>query len=379
MVRVVPLSSKRELERFLELPYRLHRNLPNWIPPLRLERRHFFTQNPYFRHARWRGWLALREGKVVGRITAQIDELYLSVQRERCGFFGFLEAVDDREVFAALLEAAASWLREEGMAVMRGPFHFSINQESGLLVEGFSDPPCLMMPYHPPYYRERLESLGLKKVQELLAYRIDQTAPFPEGAARLAEKAAELVSIRTLNRRRLPEELETIRELFNDAWRENWGFVPLTREEVVEIGRQLRLFVPDDFVLIAEIGGEPVGMVVAVPDLNRLIGDLGGRLFPLGWLKLFYRLNFSPPDRGRVVLMGIRREVQQNPFLSAGIGALLISRLREAALRYGLREMELSWILEGNRRVRQLIEGMGGIPYKRYRIYQLPLRPEREA
>ncbi len=373
MLTVKPLADRGDLDRFLELPYRLYRNAPHWVPPLRLERKRFFTQNPYFHHARWQGWLALKDGEVVGRITAQIDELHLAASGERCGFFGFIEAIDDPEVFAALIDAAKRWLKAHGMERMRGPFHFSINQESGLLVEGFGDPPCLMMPYHPPYYRERLEALGLRKAQDLLAYRIDQRTPFPAEIERLAEKAAERVAIRTLDRRRQKEALETIREIFNDAWQGNWGFVPLTRQEIEEIGEQLRWFVPDRFVLFAEMDGEPVGMVVAVPDLYQTIADLRGRLLPFGWAKLLYRIRFRRPSRGRVILMGVRQRLQGEPFLAAGVSALLIERLRRSAIHYGLQEMELSWILESNRRMRRLVEGMGGTLSKRYRVYETAL------
>ncbi|XSG83909.1 MAG: hypothetical protein ACPW60_09210 [Methylohalobius sp. ZOD2] len=368
-ISLQPVTHIRHLTEFIRLPYRLYGNDPHWIPPLRLERSQLLSRkNPYFSHAHWQGWLAWRGSRPVGRISAQIDELYLEQHHRKVGFFGMLEAVDDEEVFARLLAQAESWLKKEGMESIQGPFNLSINHECGLLVDGFQQPPMIMMPYNPPYYADQLEKHGYRKAQDLLAYLLSaRTAP-PEGASQLAAKAAETIRVRPLDRPRLTEEFELLRSLFNDAWRDNWGFIPFTRAEFQEMGKMLSHIVPDDFVQIAEMNGEAVGMIAAMPDLNQLLSGLDGRLLPFNWLKLLWRWKTAYPDAGRVMLMGIPRKWQQN-LLGAAIAYRLIEALRLAGLAQGMRQMELSWILEDNTRIRGIIENLGAACYKRYRIY----------
>ncbi|BCX81420.1 hypothetical protein MIT9_P0998 [Methylomarinovum caldicuralii] len=372
-LRLLPVTHPKDLTRFLRLPHRLHGGNPHWIAPLELERRqHLSPQNPYFRHARWQGWLALRDGEPVGRISAQIDRLYLERHDDRTGFFGLLEAVDDPAVFEALLGQAETWLREAGMTAVRGPFNLSINHDCGLLVEGFDKPPMVMMPYNPPYYADRIEALGYAKAKDLLAYRLETDVEFSAAVRRLAAKAAGEIRVRPLRRRRLLEEFELLRDIFNDAWSDNWGFVPFTREEFAEMAGTLKHIVADDFVQIAEYRGEAVGMIVAIPNLNQLLAGLDGRLLPLNWLKLLWRWKSQPPDSGRVILMGIRKSQRQS-LMGAAIAYLLVDALREPVLRHGMRFMELSWILEDNRRIRGIIESLGAGIDKRYRIYQKSL------
>ncbi len=334
---------------------------------------HLSARNPYFSHAEWQGWIAWQDGKPVGRISAQTDHLYLENHSERTGFFGMLEAIDDAGVFSALFGQAETWLKAKGMHTVRGPFNLSINQECGLLVEGFDMPPVVMMPYNPPYYPGQIEKQGYVPAKDLLAYLLDAEIEPPRAVRSLAAKAAQEIDVRPLNRKHLLQEFELLRDIFNDAWSRNWGFVPFTQEEFTEMAKTLSHVIQDDFVQIAELNGEAVGMIVAAPDLNQLLRNLNGRLLPLNWITLLWRWNMRYPDTGRVILMGIRRHYQ-NSLLGAAVSYLLIEALRQPVCKRGLRQMELSWILEDNLRMRSIIEDLGARCYKRYRIYQKELK-----
>ncbi len=334
---------------------------------------HLSPKNPYFSHALWQGWIARRNGHPVGRISAQIDRLYLQCHKNRTGFFGLLEAIDDDEVFAALLIQAENWLKNHGMENIQGPFNLSINQECGLLMEGFDRPAVVMMPYNPLFYARQVESHGYTPAKDLLAYLLDAEIPPPKAARNLAAKAAQELHVRPLNRKHLQQEFETLRKIFNDAWSQNWGFVPFTHEEFAEMAKTLSYVIQDDFVQIAEHHGEAVGMIIAVPDLNQLLIDLKGRLLPFNWIKLLWRWKHAYPESGRVILMGIRSQYKDS-LIGAAIAYLLIEALRKPVLERGMRQMELSWILEDNERIRGVIESLGARCYKRYRIYQKELR-----
>ena len=372
-IKIQPVQNPKDLNRFIEVPWSIYQNDDLWVPPLKSERRlHLSPKNPYFAHARWQAWIAYLGDRPVGRISAQIDDLYLQRYDQPAGFFGLLESIDDPSVFALLLEAAESWLQDQGIETIQGPFNLSINQECGLLIEGFDKPPVFMMPHNPPYYARQLEALNYSKAKDLLAFLIDAQIPPPEAGVNLSRKAAQEMHVRPLKRSRLKEEFELLRDIFNDAWADNWGFVPFTKEEFQEIGSTLRFVIDDDFVQIAEYQGEAVGMIIAMPDLNQLIRDLNGKLFPLGWLKLLWRWKTAYPDMGRVPLMGVRSRYRNN-LIGAAIAYLLIESLRQPVVRKGIKQMELSWILEDNQRIRGVIESLGGRCYKRYRIYQKSL------
>lgn len=370
---LAPVTGIQTLKEFIKVPWHIYASNSRWIPPLRLERRlHLSRKNPYFAHAHWQGWVAWRESRPVGRISAQIDRLYLHQHGRRTGFFGMLEAIDDDEVFASLLTQAESWLKGQGMEAIQGPYNLSINHECGLLVEGFEQAPAVMMPYNPPYYAERLEKLGYQQVKDLLAYLLEADTAPPEAAVRLSAKAAEEIATRPLCRARLNQEFELLRTIFNDAWADNWGFVPFTREEFTELAKTLSYLVPDDFVQIAELNGTAVGMIAAVPDLNQLLQGLNGSLLPFNWLRLLWRWKMAYPDAARVMLMGIVRRYRHN-LLGAAIAYRLVEALRAPLLARNIKRVELSWILEDNFRMRGVIESLGGRCYKRYRIYEKPL------
>ncbi len=374
MIRIEPVKDQASLKQFVCFPASLYRSDPAWVPPLILERLHFFSaKNPYFEHARWQSWLAYRGAVPVGRISAQIDELYLSHCDSRAGFFGSLEAEDSAEVFRSLFETAEAWLQAEGMTTVQGPFNLSINQECGLLIKGYDDPPMVMMGHARPYYSQQVEAHGYKKAQDMLAYRIGIHFPLPSGVARFLNKAKGSVWIRPLRRKYLQEELAIIREIYEEAWAENWGFLPFTDAEFAELGQHMKLLVEDDFVQIAEIDGTPSAMLVAFPNLHEVIHDLDGRLWPWGWLKILWRLKISYPKTGRVALMGVRRRFQSSP-MGAVMAYGMIQAVRQAGLRKHIEQVELSWILEDNIRMRHILESLGAEPYKTYRLYEKSLQ-----
>ena len=373
MIRIEAVKDRVGLKQFVHFPVRLYQSDPSWVPPLSIERLHFFSpKNPYFEHARWQCWLAYRGEELVGRISAQIDELHLSRHDARTGFFGSLEAENSQEVVHALFDAAEAWLQGEGMTHVQGPFNLSINQECGLLIAGFDDPPMVMMGHARPYYAHLVEANGYQRVQDMLAYRLGIHFPLPSGVMRFLSKAKESVRIRPLRRKQFAEELAIIKEIYEEAWAENWGFVPFTEAEFAELGQQLKLFVEDDFVQIAEIDGNPCAMLVAFPNLHEVIHDLQGRLFPLGWFKILWRLKVAYPKTGRVALMGVRRRFQSSP-MGAVMAYGMIEAVRQAGLRKGIEQVELSWILEDNKRMRHILESLGAEPYKTYRMYEKSL------
>ena len=369
-LRIVPVSDAREMRRFIRVPWSIYADDPTWVPPLLVERReHFSSRNPYFAHARCCFWLAYRGTRPVGRISAQIDSLHQERYGDGSGFFGLLEAENDAEIFHELLSTAEVWLRERGMLRIRGPFNFSINQECGLLVDGYDTPPMIMMGHSRPYYAARLIAEGYEGLKDLLAYRLATDFIPPELMKAVLNKAAGCARVRPLRRARFRADLNIIQDIFEDAWSANWGFIPFTEDEFRHLASSLRLLVDDGAVQIAEVDGEPAAMIVALPNLNEAIRDLRGRLLPLGWLKLLWRLKVKAPKTARVVLMGVRKHFQRSP-LGAALGFLLIDALRSYGVRRGVQEVELSWILEDNMPMRNMLTIIGGIPYKRYRIYE---------
>ncbi|MBN2231251.1 MAG: N-acetyltransferase [Deltaproteobacteria bacterium] len=369
-LHITPVRTRRQREQFIRLPWRLYHGDSCWVPPLLVERRRHLDprHNPFFHHAEVDTWLATAAGLPVGRISAQVDHLHQERYGDGAGFFGHIDAVDDPAVFAALLETAGDWLRERGMRTVRGPFNFSINQECGLLVDGFDSPPMVMMGHAPSWYAARLEEQGLAKAMDMLAWRVNADFTPPAFLTRMAPRLAGRVRLRPLDNRRFDAELDLIREIFEDAWQDNWGFVPFTAEELDELGRNLKFLVPPELVRFAEVDGEPAAMMVVFPNVNEAIRDLDGRLLPLGWLRLLWRLKVSGVKTIRVPLMGVRRRLQ-NSRLGAALALMLITSLQEESLRRGVETAEMSWILENNEGMSHINEAIGGVPYKRYRIY----------
>ena len=307
------VQSRSQRREFLALPKRIYASDPAWIAPLDfMKREQISDKNHFFDHARWRAWIARREGVVVGRISAQIDELHLAQHNDRSGYFGMLEAIEDPAVFAALFGAAEAWLRAEGMERVCGPFNLHINEEVGLLVDGFDTPPFVLMGHARRYYGAAVEAQGYAVAKDLLAYHIRPDFEAPRVMEKLAQRVSDRVTVRPARRKHLAEDAQIMLEIFNDAWEHNWGFVPLAEAEWVDTVKTLTLLMPDDYIQIAEYDGEPVAFIVALPNLMEAARDLDGSLLPFGWAKLLWRLKVGHPATARVPLMGVKQGFQHS-------------------------------------------------------------------
>lgn len=370
-ITIIPVTGKKLLRRFIEVPYTVHRDDPLWIAPLRMERAQAFSpkHNDFFQRAEVGMFIAHRDGRDVGRISAQIDPMLQDANMAGVGHFGCLSAIDDSGVFAALIQAAEEFLRERGVTRMLGPFSMSIKEETGLLVEGFDTPPMLMMGHDPVYADGHLRRLGFTKEKDVYAYLVDLTEPMSElGTVMLRRSLARRVVLRGLNFSDYENEIRTLVDIFNDAWSENWGFVPMTQAETSALGRHLRLLLDKRLVRFAEIDGRPVGFIVVLPNINEAIRDLQGNLLPFGWIKFLWRLKVQGVRSARVPLMGVRRDVS-GTMLGAAMPMHLIASVWEQAVKMGLCEIELSWILEDNLPMRHILTKFGAKQYKTYRIY----------
>ena len=373
VVTLKEVTERAQWRQFLALPHRLYADDPAWVAPLDFEQRQRFSSaNHFFEHARWRAWLALRDGVPVGRITAQIDEMHLRQHADGVGFFGMLECEDDPALFATLLDAAADWLRSEGMQRVRGPLNLHINEEVGLLVEGFSTPPFVLMGHARPYYGPGIEARGFRGVRDVLAYHVRPDFEPPRVMTRLAQRVSDRVQVRPARRQHLKEDAAIMLDVFNDAWEHNWGFVPLVAAEWEETVLTLARLMPDDYIQIAEYDGEPVAFIVALPNLNEAIRDLNGKLLPFGWAKLLWRLKVSHPRTARIPLMGVRQSFQHSR-LGPTLAFMVIDAVRRAMHARGVKNVEMGWILEDNDGMRNIIETIGGQAYKRYRVYEKDL------
>ena len=365
---VVPVRDRRLLDRFIRLPWTIYAGDPAWVPPLMSDVRKVLDRgHPFHRHADVEYFLALRDGRPVGRIAAIINHLYNEFHETRTGFIGLFECVDDGAVADALFDAAAAWLRERDMPEVMGPFNLSTNDElqsPGILLDGFDRPPLLLMGHNPPYYAKLFEAAGWTKERDLLAYWLEADAP-PERLVRAMDRIAGSVEglvIREMDLRKLDEEVERVKEVYNAAWERNWGFTPLTDAEISHMAADLKPIVDPRFALLAEVNGEPVGFALALPDFNQVLKHLNGRLLPFGILKLlWYRRRIN---RLRVFTLGLKPEYRRH-----GIDALLYLRIYQKGVPADLGRGEASWILEDNWAMRRALERMGGFVYKTYRVY----------
>ena len=372
-LQVVKVEGKSALNDFIRLPWSLYKDDPMWVPPLVLERRmQLSPKNPYFEHAKFCSWIAYRKGKAVGRISAQIDRLHIDRYQDAAGFFGMLEAEDNSLTFRALLGTAESWLRNQGMQRISGPFNLSINQELGLLVDGFDTPPSLMMGHARPYYADRIEEDGYQKEKDLLAYIINTNIKMTATAKRITARMKGRIHIRKLQKSNFVNELKIIRNIFNDAWSQNWGFTAWTEAEFEHLGKDLKMLADEELVKIAEVDGKPAAFIVLLPNINEVIQDLNGRLLPFGWLKMLWRLKVKYPNSARIPLMGVRSQYHDS-LMGAALAFGVIADLQQPALKRGIKEVELSWILEDNMGMRNIIESTNGRVYKTYRIYSKEL------
>ncbi len=374
-ISIRPVRTRRELKRFVKVPFRLHRDSPQWVPPLIFERMEFLDrkENPYFEHAEAEYFIAERDGEPVGRISAQIDRRWDEFRGGNDGMFGFLEMVDDREVAEALLEAAENWLRSRGRERILGPMDFTTNDELGILVEGYELRPMILQPWHPPYYRELLDDLGYGKAMDLLMWYVelgelkegDQFAPEIHAAATKALRE-EGVVIRNMRKRDMANEVRRFMDVYNEAWGDNWGFVPITDAEVEFQAKNLKQVLDEKWAYMAEKDGEVVGAALTLPDVNQVMARMNGRLLPFGWLR--FLLGKRRIDRVRVLALGVKHD-----FRHSGVAAGLYLKHLEAASPDGVPAAETGWILETNGPMNRAMEGMGGKIVKRYRLYEKAL------
>jgi hypothetical protein len=367
--------SPGDLRDFLGVVDRIYEGDTAYVRPLDqdLKDRLDHRKNPFFTHAEGSVFTAHRDGQCVGRITTSIDKEHLTRYRDDTGFWGFLDTIDDASVVKALLDRAEGWLVERGMKRARGPISTNVNEEIGCLVDGFDTSPYVLMPHHRPYQGKLIEDAGYAKVKDVLAWRYI----VGELNARVLRAQAEVkampeVTSRTVDYGRMQRDVELIMDIFNDAWSDNWGFVPLTTPEINKTAKDFKLFLMPDITRIVSIDGEPAAVAVAIPNLNEMIADLGGSLFPLGLPKLLYRLKVKGPKTGRVIILGIRKK-WRHVRRYAGLSLFLYAELNESGKKLGMTGGELGWTLEDNGPVNTGIRTMGAKPYKRYRVFDKTL------
>lgn len=373
------VAGSRELGRFLEVPHHTQGHDPYWVAPLTLLERARFNEktNPWFAHGEAAYWIAEKDGKPVGRISAQVDRTHLELHKDDTGFFGFFECANDQAVADALFAAAGQWLKDRGMRRCLGPFSFNINEESGLLVDGFNCPPRMVMGHAQPYYGSLVEGAGFVKTIDMFAYLTPMDSALPAKQLKWLKRALDRdprLKVRPLDTSRFEEEVATIVRIFNAAWAENWGYIPLTEADVAHMAKEMKPLLVPELVAFATYDGEPKAMCVALPDLNELIGDLRGSLLPFGWAKLGWRLltRRTFASGTRVPFMGVLPEFKNKPMGSI-LALLTVGRVREMSLKLRMPVCEMSWVLESNSQTRHSIEEIGGTVYKTYRMYEKAL------
>ena len=328
--------------------------------------------NAFYQHADVQLFLARRRDEVVGRVSAQIDHEHNKFHNERTGFFGFFEAEHDSELAAALLGAAEDWLRERRIDRIRGPLNFSINGEVGMLVDAFDEPPVMLMPYNPPYYLDLMQQCAYDNIKDVYAWKWAGQPP-KGSAARIVEelRSRPEVTIRRADMSRFDEEVRTILDLYNDAWSENWGYVAATDAEAEQLAKDVKMLADPEIIPIVEVDGVPVGVALALPNLNEAIADLNGRLFPFGFAKLLWRLRRKRFKTGRLLLLGIKKEFRTRKYV--GLVYLLCDEIYRAATDRGYEWAEFSWTLEDNHLINSLITKVGARHYKTYRLFEKAL------
>jgi len=368
-ISVVEVRSRAERDQFIKFPWRIYKDDPAWVPPLIIERRAFLDRkrHPFYQHGDAALFLAKRNGEIVGRIMASDDPNYNALHRSNVGCFGLFESIDDVDVARALLDAATDWLRHRGRSEIMGPIDYSTNYVCGLLIDGFEYPPTLLTSHNPPYYAGLIESCGFKKAKDWYAWWFSE---FPQAAERLRKIAStragkQGVTIRPINLTKFAEESQRIRAVYNQAWQKNWGFVPFTEAETEYLIKEMKPLIIPQGILIAEIGDEPIGFVIAVPDINVALRRVNGRLtrfgLPIGLIKLLYH---RPKIRtARFVALGVIEKYRR-----AGIAEMLVLQVMDEAFKRGFTG-ELSMTLEDNFLINRFIEGLGASRYKAYRIY----------
>ena len=372
-VEVSPVASRRDLREFIELPYRLHSTQDAWVPPLRIERRLFLSPrfNAFFKRGEAQLFVARRDGRVVGRVSAQVDTAFNRAHDNAWGMFGFLELENDPEAMRSLLDTAAAWLRERGRDLMIGPMDFTMNDESGVLIEGYERQAMIRQPWQPPYYRELCEAAGLAKAMDLFMWQLhitgrDRVLPIIwDLADKLEPKHG--IRIRKMSRRHLRRELDAFAEIYNEAWSRNWDFVPYSKADLDAYAQELQLVYDRDWFMVAEDSeGRTVGIAISVPDINQVLKRMDGRLLPFGWWHYLNRRRIV--DRVRVGFLGVRPAYQHT-----GVAAGLYAEHFDMAAVTRVKGGEMGWILETNKAMNRGMEAMGGTIVKKFRVYERDL------
>jgi len=374
-IRELKAGDKKTLKDFLEVVETIYAGNPYYVRPLdfdvsdRLDKK----KNPFFEHADGTAWVAYRDGKPVGRVTAQIDQAYLERYKDDTGMFGFLDTIDDAEAAKALLTEAEAWVRARGMKRIAGPMSLSMNEEAGCLVEGFDDPPMVMMNYHNTYQGGLIEQAGYAKIKDLYSWKYD-IGKVPTRAQKAHDEIAAMpeVMTRTADPKRFLEDVRTVMDIYNDAWSENWGFVPATENEIRKIANDMKLILMPELTRLVFIEGEAAAVSLGIPNLNELIKGFGGSLFPFNFAKLLYRLRVRGPKSGRLLILGIRKK-WRHVRRYAGLSAYLYVEMNRSGHLLGMKDSELGWTLEDNAAINAGIRLMGGRVAKRYRIYEKAL------
>jgi len=374
-LRIDPVTDKHGVMEFVKFPFKLYRGDPNWVPPLIEERRDFLDpkKNPFFKHSRCQLFLARRDDELVGTVAGVINDNHNAFHDEKTGAFGFFEAINDQAVADALLQAAEAWVREQGMLGIRGPLNFSTNDEIGTLIDGFDEPPMVMMTYNPRYYPALIEAHGYTKAMDVYAYIVDLAEGLQNAPAKVfsvAEKAAhkEGIRVRKLDLRHLDQEVALLKQVYNRAWERNWGFVPMTDAEMDHLAEGLKAILDPNLLFIAEnADGDPVGVSVGVPDVHQALRwSGGGHMWPFGLLKFLWHRR--KVNQCRLLIMGMVPE-----YRGRGADAIFYVETARAALAHGYKRMEGSWILETNTMMNRILQRLGMVRYKTYRVYEKAL------
>lgn len=368
-VELIRVKSERELKDFMLLPFELYRNDPAWVPPLLMSEKKLLKRNkhPFHKHSVVEYLLAKRDGRYVGRMAVIVNHQHNQFHKDKAGFFGFFDCENSPATARELFDVAEKFLKLHGLTHARGPMNFSVNETCGALVEGFDTPPYFMMPHNPAYLPQLIEHCGYHKAMDLLAYRVTKDLVHDERFQALAKHFDHSkVKLRPIDLGRFRQEIDLLMEIYNDAWSDNWGFVPMTPDEVEFMAKELKRIFRPELSYMAEVDGTPVGFAFALPNINPILKKIRGRLLPFGWF--FLLTGISTVDSIRVMALGVRKQYQR-----LGLGALLCLKFIEDGSRLGIREAEMSWVLETNRMMILPLERMGAKPYKRYRIYEKPL------
>ena len=355
------------LGAFVDFPYNLFRGHPYWAGELKKDVSHLLSlSHPFWRHGERRLFMAYKDGRPVGRIAAIINSKHNAFHNEKCGFFGFFDCVDDRSASGLLFDAALKWIKVKGMDKVRGPVNPSTNEACGLLIDGFDSPPMVMTPYNPPYYADLIAAAGFSKAKDLYAFQAYIKNGFPERLDKIVRRLTRAGNVRVelVDIKHIDKALADLKDIYNAAWDNNWGFVPMTNEEIDEMARSLRPLLKPEYLYFVKVNGSPAGFVLLLPDFNIALKAVNGSLNPLNILPFLYRM-FTPINRGRLLALGVKKE-----FRNRGLELLLIKQAVASAAKMGWEYGDLSWTLEDNDLINNVILAVGGKVYKKFRIFE---------